>query len=511
MDYLQKLIRQAKLDLFALILINNLALIGVWFACKQVFKLGAIEIVAILILVSLIEVSLISLTLPTYLMQPLVALWQAILHLSPNTAPSQAPQTQDLSFGKDLVGNLLSHIYQFIDVAEKVGTESSKKAKDLSNNFVAQNLPMPFFVLDNSETIKYANQAAAKYLGVIPGDLTGKSIYMALDMSFPSDDTFDAWLKNAKASSATASNAWERVKLDVRDSHPTYLFDLAAYYNRDNADHNETMLLLFDHTKSYSQDEQAISFVALGVHELRTPLTLLRGYIEVFEEELEGKLDPELQGFMEKMHAQVEQLMSFVNNILNVARIDDDQMELKLEETTWSEVLNPTIEALTIRAKVRGITMECNIAKDLPTVAVDRLSIQEVINNLVDNAIKYSSKSTVIKVDAHLTKDNLVETTIQDYGVGIDTALMPNLFTKFYRDHHNRSQIGGTGLGLYLSKSIVKANSGNLWVRSKQGEGSVFGFTLQPYSSLNIKSPKDRQELIKGAHGWIKNHSLYRQ
>jgi len=98
-------------------------------------------------------------------------------------------------------------------------------------------------------------------------------------MSFPNEDTFDVWLKSAKTKNATATKSWERVRLNVRDNHPTRLFDLAGYYNKDNSQKAETMLVLFDHTKQYSQDEQAVSFIALSVHELRTPLTLLRGYI----------------------------------------------------------------------------------------------------------------------------------------------------------------------------------------------------------------------------------------
>src|SRR5207244_1696922 len=111
------------------------------------------------------------------------------------------------------------------------------------------------------------------------------------------------------------------------------------YYNRDNPNKTETLIVLFDHTKQYSQDEQAVSFVALTVHELRTPLTLLRGYIEVFQEELTGKIDPELAGFMQKMQSQAEQLTAFVNNILNVARVEDDQLELRLQEATWPDIL----------------------------------------------------------------------------------------------------------------------------------------------------------------------------
>jgi signal transduction histidine kinase len=509
MDYLHKLLRQAKQYLSLVIISNNLSLIAVWYICDKVLHLSTLMSLGIAVALAFVLGILLVLFLANYLMQPVVSLWQSILHLSPDSDVDQPANSESISFGKELVNNLMSHVYQFINVTEQLDTENKVKAKDLNNNFVAQNLPLPMFMLDDSETIKFANQAAAKYMGMNQADLVGKNIYMILDMSFPSEDTFDNWLRESKGSSATASKSWDRVKLDVRDNHPMHMFDLAAYYNRENSDHNQTMLLLFDHTKAYSQDDQAISFVALSVHELRAPLTLLRGYIEVFEDELAGQLTPELEGFMEKMHSQAEQLMAFVNNILNVARIDDDQLELKLAQEDWPKVLEQSIEALNIRAKVRGIKIECDIDEGLPKVAIDRLSVQEVINNLVDNAIKYSGESKLIKINAKLN-NNTVETTVQDFGVGIPEAAMPNLFTKFYRDHHYRSQIGGTGLGLYLCKALVKANGGNLWVRSKEGQGSIFGFTLQPYNSLNLTSA-DKGEVVKSAHGWIKNHSLYRR
>jgi signal transduction histidine kinase len=248
------------------------------------------------------------------------------------------------------------------------------------------------------------------------------------------------------------------------------------------------------------------------VHELRTPLTLLRGYIEAFDEELTGKLTPQMTDFMQKMSATAQQLTAFVNNILNVARIDDDQLELHLAEENWQQIIDSAVVNLSLRAKVRGIVLEAHVAPDLPKVGVDRLSIHEVLNNLVDNAIKYSANSKKIIIDAHMSPEGLVETTVQDHGVGIGTDIMPNLFTKFYRDHRNRAQIGGTGLGLYLCKSIVTAHGGNIWVRSKVGEGSTFGFTVKPFEQLaeEIKN-SDNKDIVRGAHGWIKNHSLYRR
>jgi signal transduction histidine kinase len=146
-----------------------------------------------------------------------------------------------------------------------------------------------------------------------------------------------------------------------------------------------------------------------------------------------------------------------------------------------------------------------------PAVGADHISISEVINNLIDNAIKYSGASKVINIETKVNQEGLVETTVQDFGVGIPSSIMPNLFTKFYRDHRNRAQIGGTGLGLYLSKAIVTAHGGTIWVRSKEGEGSTFGFTLLPYEKLAAVQKAGESDVTRSAHGWIKNHSLYRR
>lgn len=512
MDHLQQLRQRIRFYIIAMVLAQNVLFIAFWWTLRQFTNLP-IGLTAILTLMASLAILLIlTAIVSNYVMQPLQALWQTILHLSPSEHGIAPPKIEDLKIGQELVANLSAQVYQLADVAKHAAEESRLQSSDINRNFVAQNLPLPLIVLDSTETIKFANEAAIKYIGAEAGDLVGKNVYMVLDMSFPSEDTFDSWLKQVKSKSATATSSWERVRLNVRDNHPQRMFDLAAYFNRDNPNNVETILTLFDHTKQYSQDDQAISFIALSVHELRTPLTLLRGYIEVFEDELSNNSDPELQDFMLKMRAQAEQLMAFVNNILNVARVDDDQLELQLDKQNWPEILKSAVEALSLRAKVRDITLHCRIATDLPPVGVDRLSIYEVINNLVDNAIKYSGTSKVINIDSHLGKDGLIETTVQDFGLGISSSIMPNLFTKFYRDHRNRAQIGGTGLGLYLSKAIITAHGGSLWVRSKEGQGSTFGFTLVPYAQLTEDLKKTgNQDIVRGAHGWIKNHSLYRR
>ena len=513
MDQLQQLHSRIRRRLAALILLENIIIIAIWWGGLKFSSLSDTNLAVISLAAGLVLTLIIAIGASSRAMQPLRAIWQAIVHLSPDDQAVAAPKLEELKVGRELITNLAGQLNQLVNVTQQVTAKTQAEAHDLSHNFIAENLPLPLFIMDSSETIVFANQTAASYLGITTDQLQGKNIYAILDMAFPSQDTFDRWLKEAKTKSATASRSWERVRLEVHDSHPTRLFDLAAFYNRDNPDKIETILTIFDHTQQYSQDDQAISFIALSVHELRTPLTLLRGYIEVFEEELADKIsDPELQSFMEKMHAQAEHLTSFVNNILNVARVDDDQLELHLEEADWPTILKEAIGTLSLQAKVRGITLKCQIAPDLPTVGVDQLSIQEVIGNLIDNAIKYSGDSKVINIDTHMNREGQIETTVQDFGVGIPNNIMQNLFTKFYRDHRNRAQVGGTGLGLYLSKAIVEAHGGHLWVRSQPGKGSTFGFTLVPYTQLaeEQKHTGDR-DMTRAAHGWIKNHSLYRR
>lgn len=513
MDYFQGLRVQIRAYLIFVILAENILLIGgIWFAVTHLdVPLGVVAFGAYG--VSIVMTFIITFAAADYSMQPLRAIWQAIVHIAPGEQRVAAPDVEHLVVGRVLVAKLAAQVYQIAAVAEHAGpAPASQQTAELRTNFIASALPLPLFVLGNDRTILYANNAACAYVGRVADDVIGKDVYAILSMSFPSEHTLSAWLQKVRNSTITASATWERVRLDVTDNQPTRLFDLAAYYNKGNANGYETILTLFDHTKQYSQDDQAISFIALSVHELRTPLTLLRGYIEAFEEEAAGKLGPELDGFMAKMNATAQQLSAFVNNILNVARVDNDQLVLQLHEENWAEVLRAAVELMNLRAAVRGITLRLDIADALPTVGADRISIQEVIDNLIDNAIKYSGSAKEILITTRLNSEGMVETTVQDSGMGVPSGVMPNLFTKFYRDHRNRAQIGGTGLGLYLCKAIVVAHGGNIWVKSKEGKGSTFGFTLLPYTRIAAETrDNDNHEIVRSPHGWIKNHSLYRR
>jgi len=444
--------------------------------------------------------------------EPVQNLWNVIQFVAPHSEEHVSPDLDHAKVGREMVSNLANHIYQLASVVDDVEKTKTIAARDIHTSFVANSLPLPFIVINHTDEIVYANDAAAKYLGIVPAEFEGKNIYTALDMSFADDNTLEHWLGGVRNKSVTADTQWERVRIGLPGQNQSKQFDLAAHYNRSNPLGYETLLVLFDHSEIYSQDDQAMSFVALTVHELRTPLTLLRGYIEVFNEEIGPTLDPELKTFMTKMDASAQQLTAFVNNILNVAKIEDNQLTLQLHEDKWSDILETVASDLSLRANVRGITIKTDIAEDLPSVGVDRYSIYEVVANLLDNAIKYSKGTTEVYLSAKLDANGLVETSIKDFGMGIDNSILPHIFDKFYRNHRNRAQIGGTGLGLFLSRAIVQAHGGQISVTSKVNEGSTFTFTVLPYAKL-AEAGKQGAEggIVRGAHGWIKNHSMYRE
>ncbi|HSX35259.1 MAG TPA: ATP-binding protein [Candidatus Saccharimonadales bacterium] len=511
MDNLQRFVSQLRIRVLGVLLVNNIVLFADWWVMEKVIGASPERLFASMALVTVLSLTLLPWLSAKYLAQPTKLIWQAILHIAPDTANVPAPDLKKRTIGHDLVTNLVSHVYQLASVVDSIEKTQAMKPRDLSTDFVANSLPLPMLVLDKNRSVVFANHAMCDYIGRTSTELIGQNLYSVVDLSFTTNETFDKWLDEAKKTAAVETKTWERVRLRLPgDGAGNRQFDLITYFNAENPEGFESMLVFFDRTKDYSQDDQGLGFIAMAVHELRVPVTLLRGYIDAFEEDLDGKLNPELTDYLHKMNIAAEGLTAFINNILNVARVENDQLTLKLNEEQWPEIVKGVTSDFSLRAKIQGITIEAMVAKNLPTVGVDRISVHEVLSNLLDNAIKYSGGGKKIVIKSILNKEGLVETTVQDYGAGIPQSVLGNLFDKYYRSHRSRAQVGGTGLGLYLSKAIIDAHGGRIWVRSKEGEGSTFGFTIVPYAKLaDEKKNGDNNDITRGAHGWIKNHSLY--
>jgi signal transduction histidine kinase len=502
--HLQQLAGKATRFAIGVVFAGGLVLLGLNFVIANYLNVSTgVAIgtgVAVLVVVSMACGWLIT----KKLLEPLGVLAQAIQHISPSEKLVAAPNMDELRLGRELITSLARQVYQFASAPAAQPAEASQLN-------LTSLVPLPLIGLDAGGKIVFANARAEQYCaGGKP--LAGQSLPAALDLGYGDSPSVQDWLATIASDKITGEKSWERVRLNIREAEPKY-FDMSASYSRHHPSGIETLLALFDHTERYSEDDKSISFISLAVHVLRTPLSALRGFIEVFEEELSGKVSGEMEGFIQKMHASAESLTAFVTNILNVARVEQGQLALNLQEEDWTQLLKGTVNEMRLRAAAHGKSVELAIAPGLPPVAADRVTIAEVIVNLMDNAIKYSpDDAKTIWVKSYLTKDGLVETIVQDQGIGIPGSVMPHLFEKFYRNHRSRASIGGTGLGLYLSRAIIGAHEGNIWVRANAQRGSTFGFTLLPYAQLaDARKSSDNKEIIRSSHGWIKNHSLSRR
>lgn len=505
--YLEKALAAIRTYIVVWLIFSGLFIVGLYWTVSQIFAFNPIMTTGIVAGIWIVIAIVLGSLMAKQVLLPLKYLAQAILHVSPTPVAIAPPDLEKLTLGKELISNLVRQVYGY--AARGGGLE---QVAGTPAGVSLQQLPIGVMGLDAEARITYANPKAKEY-SHSPTDIVGKDFYSLFDILFREQTLVD-WVAECETNAVTAQKFWRGIRMNPFGEKTQY-FDLCARYNKTlEKDKTQVVITVFDQNEVYGAEEKGLSFIALAVHELRTPLTILRGYIEVFQDEVkEGSIKPELAVFVKKMQVSSENLAAFVNNILNVAKIEENQLTLKLHEENWSDVLTKIIANLKLRTEVSGKKIELEIAPGLPTVGIDRISIAEVITNLIDNSIKYSPPDkTLIKVRTYLTKDGFVETIVQDFGLGVPTQVMPHLFEKFSRNYRNKNNIIGSGLGLYLSKALITAHSGNIWVRSKEGEGSEFGFTIMPFARLSEEEKSGvNKEVTRNAHGWIKNHSLSRR
>ena len=521
MDYNKQTARRLTLIILVFFAVASAIVVALWHIAGALFENGSVTNYSFWVISTLLLLYFLARLLSNVALKPLRTLFNVIVFAGHSNRGGAAPNTDKLHLGRKLVTSLARQVYDLASISKQSIETTAQPKGAATTPALAQTAPassaildhiaMPLIGIDSAQNVTIINRVACEYLNKKPEEVIGKPIFDAMSLSFQSEETFELWLKNSQANVAVGSRVWERVRIVDETGSPQKQFDLVASFSKNNQTGTETMLAVYDRSQKYLRDDSEVSFVALAVHELRTPLTVLKGYIEVFEDELGPTLSPELASFMHKMKASAQQLTAFVGNILNVARVEEDQLSLKLQQYKWQDIINYAVQDLQLRAEVNGKHIEVKTADNLPPVAVDRISIHEVINNLVDNAIKYSDKSDKIVITSSLNGSGMVEVSVRDYGIGIPAAVMPDLFQKFYRSHKSKVQIGGTGLGLYLCKALIGAHGGHIWVRSKEGEGSTFSFTIQPYDKVKHEQAEGQDGIMRGAHGWIKNHSLNRQ
>ena len=325
------------------------------------------------------------------------------------------------------------------------------------------------------------------------------------NLVFTNQPTIAQWINNSKKNEITATKIWTRIANNpIDENSKQYFYDIEAHFRKDCED--MTFLIFIDKTELYQEDQGDLNFIAFAAHELRGPITIIRGYLEILIAEIGSGLSNEHIELFERLTVSANKLSGYVNNILNVSRLDQNRLSFTISEHSVDEAINSIKEDVILRATSQNRLIEFDIPEKIPTIGTDLSGFSEVLTNLIDNAIKYSNDGGLVKITAERV-GNFVNIKVQDWGIGIPLNVMPNLFQKFYRSHRSRETVAGTGIGLYLSQAIAIKMGGEISVESTEGEGSIFTFSIPIYKSVaNQLQNKDMNIIGQSSGGWIRNH-----
>lgn len=225
--------------------------------------------------------------------------------------------------------------------------------------------------------------------------------------------------------------------------------------------------------------------LSTATHELKTPLTSIVGYVErmLIHQDTVGPLTERQHRYLKTVQKNARRLQALIDDLLDVSRIETGSLQLTLVKLDVGEEITEQVQVMQNQIDQKGIQLTLDFPPTLPLVKADRLRFSQVITNLVSNACKYSPPGAAVTMAAKAL-DGLVQIDVSDTGIGISKANQTHLFTKFFRvDNSSTRQTSGTGLGLFITKHIVEAHGGTIWVETEEGKGSTFSFTMPQIES----------------------------
>ena len=232
--------------------------------------------------------------------------------------------------------------------------------------------------------------------------------------------------------------------------------------------------------KPKSLEEQLkTDFVTLSSHQLRTPLSAVKWFTEILLQQKTGKLNKKQVDYVNEIHRSNERAIALVNDLLQVSRVEAGKLHLDLSKVDLSSLLDEVIGANKLSLESNQLSFHFEIVRGpLPLVNIDKAKIKRVFQNLLSNSINYSSRGGHIDIALKKTEKDIVF-SVADSGVGIPVEQQERLFEKFFRGSNAaKIQPDGTGLGLFIAKSLVEVHKGKIWFESTEGKGTTFYFSL---------------------------------
>lgn len=346
-------------------------------------------------------------------------------------------------------------------------------AQQKQTESVLRSIAEGLVVVNPRGEVVYINPAAEKLLGVNQQQKLGKPL--AENMA---DEQLLALVKDPLA----AKNAGEtEIELNSKQDQTKRIVRSSNAVIQDQSGQTVGMVsVLSDITKQRELDRLKADFVSSVTHELRTPLVAMQHSLQVTLDESTGQLSKDQRNFLSIAQRNLERLSSMINNLLDLSKLENRKVELKLERVQLESLIQNTCLSLDAWAKSKSVQLHQRVGQPPPEAVIDSDQITQVLYNLISNAVKFTPAGGSVTVSAkRLADGKAVEVAVTDTGIGIAREDIPKLFKKFQQVGDPRGGTGhGTGLGLAISKGIVELHGGSILVESSKGQGSRFVFTL---------------------------------
>ncbi len=350
----------------------------------------------------------------------------------------------------------------FNRMADKLQSQMKKRAREKDRlNTVMHVMTDGVIILNRSGAVKLINPAGARMLNTT----IDKAMHRSFVQAVRDHRIAEVW----KRCQISGEEEVAAIELGVTQFMRVVVTPFLGRAGRGY------LVMLQDLTQIHRLQTVRQDFISNVSHELRTPLASLRALAETLRD---SALDdpPAAAHFLDRMEIEVDALTQMVEELLELSRIESGQVPLRLNPVLPNAAIAPAVERLRAQAERSQLTLQVDVARDMPLVLIDAGRIHQVVTNIVHNAIKFTPAEGTVIIGATFDATK-VTVTVTDTGTGIGVNDLPRIFERFYKTDRSRA-VGGTGLGLAIAKHIVQTHGGRIWATSLEGKGSTFHFTL---------------------------------
>lgn len=356
------------------------------------------------------------------------------------------------------------------DITERKVAEEKLRASEERVRHIIESMPISLFIVDDRGYIELTNLTAESMFQYSYQELIGERLDKLLSVSYESLSQETASQGAKRSIEAEARRKGERI------------FPVEISINKVTFTEGERSLVtMVDVTERHEVERLKREFVAMVSHDLRTPLSSVQGVLALLSEGVIGSLSQRGSHLVTSAEEQIARLMTLLNDLLDLERMEAGKFDIKLEKVKLSEVIAPSIEAVARVAEYKEVTIKSPTVSLVVTADGPRLT--QVLVNLLSNAVKFSPRGATVTVEVN-DSDSWVEVSVEDQGRGIPREHLDAVFDKFHQvEAGDAKEKGGTGLGLPICKMIIEGHHGQIGVDSVEGKGSRFWFRLPDHQA----------------------------